>query len=365
MNSLAIAALEVTIIVVARERFSYTRQSLESIYEHTDYPFKLIYVDGGSPRHIRDYLAEQAQQKQFQLIRTNYYLSPNRARNIGLQQVTSKYVVFIDNDVIVAPNWLQPLVECAKETGATIVTPIICQGIPLHQEVHCAGGESGILVETQGETTRRRIIEKIDKQGLRVADVQPRLQRQKTGLAEFHCMMVRTEIFQQIGLLDEGLLNTKEYVDLGMLVAEAGGTIYLEPKSLMTFVTGQLLQMNSVTGPLLELTDIHYYMLRWSDAWELASLHHLRDKWNLTEDEYFKNRYRRLGWRRNMTIINPFVQKLPIGKFGVRLVKKILRFIDKALNPYISSHYARTQMQSVQNQAPIPSIESPITTLFQ
>ena len=36
-----------------------------------------------------------------------------------------------------------------------------------------------------------------------VEDILPQLQRQKTGLAEFHCMIVRTEIFQQIGVLDE------------------------------------------------------------------------------------------------------------------------------------------------------------------
>ncbi|AFZ58605.1 glycosyltransferase [Anabaena cylindrica FACHB-243] len=333
-NSLAITTPDVTIIVSPRERFSCTCEALESIYEHTHYPFQLIYIDGGSPRHIRDYLAEQSQQKQFQLIRTNYYLSPNSARNLGLRQVSSKYVVFIDNDVVVTPGWLKPLVECAEETDATIVSPLICQGTPLHTEVHCAGGESGIKVETKDETTRKRMIEKIYKQGRKIADIQTQLQRQKTGLAEFHCMMVRTQIFQQIGLLDEALLNTKEHVDLCILVAEAGGTVYLEPESLMTYVTNKP----------LEPTDIHYYMLRWSDAWELASLKRLRDKWNLTEDEYFQNKYKRLGWRRQMAIINPLVRKLPINKFGWRLVGKTLLYIDKIANRYITSRYAQTHL---------------------
>ncbi len=341
MNLSAIATPEVTIVVVPRERFSHTRESLESIYEHTEYPFKLIYVDGGSPRHIKEYLREQAKQKQFQLIRTDYYLSPNRARNVGLSEVTSKYVVFIDNDVVVTSGWLKPLVQCAEETGATVVSPLICQGQSLHEEVHCAGGEAGVKVETKDETTRRRIIEKIYKQGRQVADVRPHLQRQKTGLAEFHCMMVRTEIFQQIGLLDEALLNTKEHVDLCILVSELGGTVYLEPESVMTYITGQP----------LELTDMTYYMLRWSDAWELASLKRLRDKWNLTEDEYFKNKYKRLGWRRNMTIINPLASQLPIGKFGSRVVGKTLRLMDKIVNRYLTDRYAQIHLSNLQNQA--------------
>lgn len=340
MNQSAIADTDVTIVVVPRERFSCTRESLESIYEHTEYPFELIYVDGGSPPHIRDYLVAQAQQKQFQLIRTDYYLSPNRARNLGLRQVTSKYIVFIDNDVIVTPGWLTALVECAQATGATIVSPLICQGTPLHQEIHCAGGEAGILVETKGATTRRRIIEKIYKQGKQLADVEPQLQRQKTGLAEYHCMMVRTEIFTKIGLLDEALMATKEHVDLCILVNQAGGTVYLEPESVMTYVSGTPLRW----------TDLHYYMLRWSDAWELTSLKHLCYKWNLTEDEYFQNKYKRLGWRRNTTIINPLARSLPIGNFGSRVVGKILRLFDKALNHYMSDRYAQTQSATIPNQ---------------
>ena len=161
MNLRTIADPEVTIIVAPRERFSYTRESLESVYQNTQYPFKLIYVDGNSPSDIRRYLEEQAREKKFELIRTEYYLSPNHARNLGLGQVNSKYVVFLDNDVIVTPGWLKTLVNCAEETKATVVSPLICQNLPLHSEVHCAGGESGVKVEIKGGITRRKIMEKI------------------------------------------------------------------------------------------------------------------------------------------------------------------------------------------------------------
>jgi GT2 family glycosyltransferase len=140
-------------------------------------------------------------------------------------------------------------------------------------------------------------------------------------------MLVRTEIFAEIGFLDEALLSTKEHLDLCMLVAAAGGTVYLEPESVVTYVP----------GPPLEWTDLHYYMLRWSDRWELASLKHLREKWNLSEDEYFQNKYNRLGSRRKMTIIYPVARKLSLGNFGFRVVSKILRRMDRVLNRWITS----------------------------
>ncbi|MGI8934889.1 MAG: glycosyltransferase family 2 protein, partial [Phormidesmis sp.] len=117
----------VTIVIVPRERFSCTQQSLESVLAHTQFPYRLIYVDGNSPAPVRDYLRQQAIAHDFQIVRTEYYPYPNHARNLGLSKAKTEYVVFLDNDVIVSPNWLTALVECAKTTGATVVGPLMCQ----------------------------------------------------------------------------------------------------------------------------------------------------------------------------------------------------------------------------------------------
>ncbi len=151
---------EVTLIVVPRERFSYTRESLESIYQNTSYPFDLVYVDGNSPEKTKNYLTQQALEKQFKLIRTEHYLAPNQARNIGLQYVKTKYVVFVDNDIHVAPGWLKKLVECAEETEATVVCPLVCIGKNLHSKIHLAGGEASIILEVKNDKMRRKVHEK-------------------------------------------------------------------------------------------------------------------------------------------------------------------------------------------------------------
>src|SRR5688572_14062824 len=130
----------VTVVVVPRERFSCAPESLESIYRETDVPFELVYVDGGSPPRIRRYLDAQARSRGFQLVRTDCYLSPNEARNLGLRDVDTEYVVFIDNDVVVTPGWLGKMVECADETSAGVVGPLTCIGRPEHEIIHLAGG---------------------------------------------------------------------------------------------------------------------------------------------------------------------------------------------------------------------------------
>ncbi|GAB1542085.1 glycosyltransferase [Scytonema sp. NUACC21] len=332
----------VTIVVVPRERFSCTQESLSSIYQHTDIPFNLIYVDGNSPPKVRSYLKTQAQEKNFQIIRTDYYLSPNHARNIGLSQVNTKYLVFVDNDVIVSPGWLKALVNCAEETGATVVGPLMCEKEPVHQIIHFAGGECRIVTDIKG---RRHLREKMYKQKQMVADVRSQLKRSQTELAEFHCLLVRTEIFQRIGLLDEAMLNTKEHLDFCMTVTQAGGTVYFEPDCIVTYVP----------GPPLDWTDIHFYMLRWSDAWTLGSLKRIREKWDLAEDGYFKTKYKKLGWRRRGTIIKPLTRQLSFGCENKPL-KKVLSFLDKRFNRYLTNRYAKLfpqrklQLTTIQSQ---------------
>jgi GT2 family glycosyltransferase len=257
----------VTIVVVPRERFSHTRASLESLYAYTNQPFRLIYVDGGSPKHVKNYLQVQAKAKDFKLIRTEHYLSPNQARNIGLRAADTKYVVFVDNDVVVAYGWLPALLQCADESNASLVGPLYGIGQPAHQVIHMAGGDASI----REEDGRRRLFERHRFCDQLVRDVRPQLRREPCELIEFHCMLARREVLQQIGLLDEGMMSTREHIDLCLAVREIGGTVWFEPSAVVTYVPAQS----------FEWSDIPYYLLRWSDAWGGASLQHFERKWNL------------------------------------------------------------------------------------
>jgi len=335
---------KVTLVVVPRERFSCTIRSLESIFMYTRMPFELIYVDGNSPAQVREYLEKKAHEKKFELIRTNNYLHPNAARNIGLDRVRTEYLVFIDNDVIVSEGWLSAMVNCADETGADVVGPLVCQNQPLHEEVHCTGGEARIIIDKFGQ---RRLREKLYNQGKKVSDLMPRLRRSKTEIAEFHCVLIRRNIFDLVGHLDEALLNTREHVDFCLLATQSGSSIYFEPNSIVTYVP----------GPPLKLSDVPFYMLRWSDDWELKSLRHIYHKWNVVEDGYFKARYRRRGWRRYVTLFYPLAKKLMFNwNWGSHFLARVLGKLDHwFLNPFLTSMYARHQRPApkiiVSNQA--------------
>jgi GT2 family glycosyltransferase len=85
------------------------------------------------PRRLRRFLEARPRERGFRPIRTERYLAPNEARRLGLEEVRTPYVVFIDNDVLVSPGWLGALVRCAEETGAWLVGPVCCFGARLNR----------------------------------------------------------------------------------------------------------------------------------------------------------------------------------------------------------------------------------------
>jgi GT2 family glycosyltransferase len=258
-----------TVAFVPREVFSTTQRSLETLYERTREPFELVCVDGHSPPAVRDYLERAAREKQFTLVRTDGYVTPNQARNLAAQQVTTPYVVFVDNDVLVSEGWLGPLVDCAEDTGAWIVGPLYFEFLPEGRRLHMYGGECRI---TTNEAGQRVYYERHHHaHELRGEVVEP-LVRKRTELIEFHTVLVDMRVFDQLGALDEGMLCNAEHGDLCLTVMNAGHTIWLEPESQITYAPPKR----------LEHADEAFFLLRWSEAWAAGTHRRIDEKWNLT-----------------------------------------------------------------------------------
>jgi GT2 family glycosyltransferase len=265
----------VTIVVVPRERFSATRSTLENLYAVTPLPFHLVYVDAGSPAPIARYLRAAAATRGFTLLRRDDYLSPDAARNLGFAAVRTPYVVFLDNDVAVAPGWLDALLCCAEETGAAIVGPLYCVDRPCHTKVHMAGGPAHV----EERNGARRFVEEHRFLHRPLAELRPLLTRAPAEQAEFHCMLLRSETMRALGPLDERFCGVPEVqIDRCLEARARGDAVFFEPTAVVTYDR----------SPPLRPSDVPYFLWRWSRARGRRGLEHFRRKWNLdADDPYF------------------------------------------------------------------------------
>lgn len=308
---------EVTIVVVPRERFNMALPSLESVYAHTSTPFDLVYVDGNSPGPVQKALEAQAAQRGFHLIRADRYLSPNQARNLSLAHVRTPYVCFIDNDLLVTDGWLDTLLDCAEETGAWVVGPLYLEGDPADRIIHMAGGD----IELSGEAGQRRFATTHRLQGSPMDVLDEPLAREAVGFVEFHCVLARRDVFEHLGPLDERLYSTREHLDLCLEVEAAGGEVWFEPASIVTYST----------PPPVALRDIPYFWMRWSEAWNTTSLDHFTAKHGI--DPAYSRRAVVMRGRRHV-VFDPVRQvvRRTLGERAERATTKVLFRAELELN---------------------------------
>ena len=261
----------VTIVMTARERYGLTVDAIDGILRHTPGPYRLIYADAQAPDWLRQALAPYQARGELEVLRSDESIWPHVARRNVMREVASEYVVFIDNDVLVAPGWLEAMVRCADETGAAIVGPLYLWGggaTPVR--VHMAGGQL-----TRHEAEGGCVLEEAHL--LANADpgvVAPNLKRQRCDYVEFHCMLVRTALLDGGALLDPDIHCVHEHIDLSLALEARGGT-WLEPAAVVNY---------QAFAPLA-FSDLPLYRARWSVAAAERSIAAFCAKWGVLDDE--------------------------------------------------------------------------------
>jgi hypothetical protein len=122
---------------------------------------------------------------------------------------------------------------------------------------------------------------------------------------------VRADAFQKVGYLDEKLFSVHEHIDFCLSVKQAGGSVYLEPRSVATYIP----------SPPYDWSDLPYFMIRWSDEWNAATAEHFCDKWGISAMGWLGNKSTPaskellvkfgMGHRRIMTGVNYIADREP------------------------------------------------------
>jgi hypothetical protein len=94
-------------------------------------------------------------------------------------------------------------------------------------------------------------------------------------MAEFHAVLVRTEMLDVLGGLDEGCSTAFEHNDLCLAIGEHRGVGWLEPSSIVDYIPDRATSLDNVP----------YHLLRWSRAWIDESLERFCAKWGISPDE--------------------------------------------------------------------------------
>ena len=191
-----------------------------SSLEKITYPNVKVYViDNGSSDNSVTAIRNQFPDYEIIGLPENYGFA--RGNNAGFELVKQKadYTIFLNNDTIVDPNFVEPLIN-AMESNSTVKqsTPKIFYADNLDY-IWFGGGKVSLWAGW------------IRHLGIRQKDSMQFSFNRNVDYATGCCVCMRTVDFESIGMFDESFLMYGEDVDLSLRFRKQGGQILFVPES--------------------------------------------------------------------------------------------------------------------------------------
>ena len=207
----------VSIIILNYNGEKYLEDCLESIFRETKCDFEIIVVDNNSPDKSGNKFSKKYQNCKFILNEKNEGVS--EGLNVGIKNSNGEYIVLLNNDLIVAPKWLDYLFEAYEKNGSGLYQPKF-----LKMSDRSIIDSAGNLINIFGFGFSR---EKGKKDILKYNSIE------EIGFAAGTCMFTAREIFDKVGYFDKKLFAYNEDLDLGWRARLLGYKSFYVPESIV------------------------------------------------------------------------------------------------------------------------------------
>lgn len=216
----SVQAPSVSIISV---NFNNTKVTLEllSSLEHLTYPnWEIIVVDNGS-REDASVEIRSAFPKT-KVLRSDANLGFAGGNNLALPVATGDYILYLNNDTEVEPNFIEPLVHFFQANDdAGVVSPKIIYF------------NSGGMIQYAGSTTINPYTGRNARRGYLEKNSGQYEETVETGLAHGAAMMIPRRVINEVGPMPEEFFLYYEEIDWCESIKKKGYKIYCVPSSVI------------------------------------------------------------------------------------------------------------------------------------
>lgn len=214
-------APKISVILLNLNAYQDTRDCLESLRQVRYDNFEITVVDNGSVDDSASRLAREFASVTF--LRSERNLGFTGGNNLGIDhalQRGAKYVLLLNNDTLVDPEFLRILIEAAEtDDKIGMVGPKIYYASE-PRRIWYAGGR------TNSWGCHHIGLDEFDT-GTKFSRIE------QTGFISGCAMLIKSRVLQEIGLLDDRLFVYHEDTDLCMRARKANYTCVFVPQSVI------------------------------------------------------------------------------------------------------------------------------------
>ena len=211
----------VSIIIPNKDEKEALQACLESIREKTTYKnYEILIIENNSTSdEIFKYYKELSKDPQIRLLRWKKEFNYSAINNFGVRHAKGEYILFLNNDVtIITPQWIEEMLGTCqrKEVGAVGVKLLY----PDHtiQHAGCVIGIGGIAGHMF-----------VDMPAERTGYLHKASLLQDMSAVTAACMLIKKEVFEQVGGFTEKLAVAFNDVDLCLKVNKTGHLVVYNP----------------------------------------------------------------------------------------------------------------------------------------
>ncbi|TES92907.1 MAG: glycosyltransferase, partial [Candidatus Cloacimonadota bacterium] len=193
---------KVDIIFLTHNMSDMSLECLNALKKNTHHPFRLIWIDNGSEMvHYRK-IREKVEDFNYIGHRFDVNRFYARAINQGIVMSNARYIVTLSNDVFVTDGWLRKLLSIMESNPKVGIVS------PLTDRIGSPVCKADFAAQKWRLPVRGNYCEQINR-------LPERYGRTSSSISMF-CSMIRSEVMDKIGLLDERFFilgNDDDYCD--------------------------------------------------------------------------------------------------------------------------------------------------------
>ena len=237
-----------SIIIPVFNKVELTQQCLLNLAQVTQgVTYEVIIVDNASTDETHQFLSSLEGDVQIIQNRENFGFA--KGCNQGAQAAKGKYLVFLNNDTIPKPGWLDALIQEAEThvdvavVGSKLLYP--------DETIQHAG-----VVFSRDLFTPYHIYSRFPQNSPAVN------RRRQFKAVTAACMLVKRSFFEAVGGYDEGYRNGFEDIDLCLKIGTQGGKVIYQPASVLYHLESQTEGRHDHNN-----SNIKRFLHRWRDLW--------------------------------------------------------------------------------------------------
>jgi GT2 family glycosyltransferase len=228
---------KIAIVILNWNGRVFLEKFLPSLVSHTPSWAEIVVADNASYDDSVEFM--QSQYPHIRLILNEKNFGFAKGYNLALQQVDAAYYCLLNSDIEVSPQWVEPVVNYLdKHPEAAVCQPKL---LSFAQKTHFeyAGAAGGFVDKYGYPFCRGRLFDCIEKD-----------EKKYNNIAEIFwatgaCMFIRSEIYRELGGLDDDFFAHMEEIDLCWRAKNAGYKVMYIPDSTVYHLGAGTLPKNS------------------------------------------------------------------------------------------------------------------------